>query len=293
MQIVLIMLYKYQKYIMDNIYNLKRFNNNDITVITDNEFIPYFKDFLNLKIINVDDISNDYRNIINNLTSNYYTTFSKLTSYRFQILYEYMNKFNVESIIHIENDVLIYENMNNIHLHDYNKILLTMDSKNRCIPGIMYIPDKEKLLKCLDVFNNNIELNDMENWSKCYYIYNSFIDTFPIIFNNNYIHYNSNLNSNIFDIHTLNMINKNYNLYNCIFDAAAIGQYLGGISPLNSTENTVGFINETCIIDYSYYEIIWIKNKEGYSIPFLHINDTNIPIINLHIHSKELHKFIY
>jgi hypothetical protein len=87
------------------------------------------------------------------------------------------------------------------------------------------------------------------------------------------------------------MITKNFKYYNCIFDAAAIGQYLGGVDPRNMSGDTKGFVNETCVINYSKYNFIW-KNKNNKKIPYIIINNIEYPIVNLHIHCKDLKSFI-
>ena len=84
---------------------------------------------------------------------------------------------------------------------------------------------------------------------------------------------------------------ENFDKFNCIFDAAAMGQYLGGINPKNVTHNTVGFINETCVIKYNQFKFIWITIN-GIKRPFLKTGDSIIQIFNLHIHHKDLHNFI-
>ena len=92
-------------------------------------------------------------------------------------------------------------------------------------------------------------------------------------------------------LHTFNEEQKyvcnNYNQFNMIFDAAAIGQYIGGIDPRNTTYDTIGFINETSVINYQHYTIEWVEKK-----PFLLINKNKVPIFNLHIHSKYLDKYV-
>ena len=269
------MLNNKQEYILDNIQQLKNHNNNDIVVITDKKFNSFFKD-ASVNIVNVDDIIPDYSNYILSLENTFRNGFWKLTSYRFVAIYEYMKKYNIENIIHNENDVLIYENIDNIHFHNMDKILLTMDSKKRCIPGIMFIPNSLILHKCLQLFNS--KLNDMENFSICYYNLNGHVDTLPIFIENN-------------ENTVLNMITKNFKHYNTIFDAAAIGQYLGGVDPKNRSGYTSGFVNETCVIDYSKYKFVW-KNNSGSRVPYIIIDDVEYKIINLHIHCKNLKKFI-
>ena len=269
------MLNNLQAYIVDNIQHLKKHNNNNITVITDKKFNTLFENIA-INLINVEDIIPDYVNIASKINTTYRGGFWILASYRFIAIYEYMKQYNIVNIVHLENDVLIYTNIDTINFHNTNKLLLTMDSENRCIPGLMFIPSNEILKKCLDIFNPN--LNDMQNFSNCYYNLSEYIDTLPIFVENN---------KNAIT----KMITKNFKHYNCIFDAAALGQYLGGVDPRNIPGNTIGFVNETCVIDYSKYEIIW-KNVNYKKIPYIVINAIEYPIINLHIHCKDLKQFI-
>lgn len=275
MKVVLVMLNNLQSYIFDNIQHLKHHDNKDITVITDKKFNTLFENS-GITTINIEDLTPHYTNIVSKINNTFRNGFWKLTSYRFTALYEYMKQYNINDIIHIENDVLIYENVNNINFHNMNKLLLTMDSKNRCIPGLMFIPTNEILKQCLDRFNSS--LNDMQNFSNCYYELNDYIDTLPIF-----------LEDNKNDV--TKMITKNFKHYNCIFDAAAIGQYLGGVDPRNKSGNTKGFVNETCVIDYSKYTFIW-KNEKDKKKPYVLVNDNEYPVVNLHIHSKNLKNFV-
>ena len=66
-----------------------------------------------------------------------------------------------------------------------------------------------------------------------------------------------------------------------------MGQYLGGIDPRNKPGNTVGFVNETCLVKYNMYTFIWKEGK-----PYIRIEGKDVPIFNLHIHCKNLEKFI-
>jgi len=275
MKIVLVMLNNLQSYIFDNIQHLKHHDNSDITVITDKKFNTLFEN-VGINIINIEDLIPDYINVVSRSNNTFRNGFWELTSYRFTALYEYMKQHNMNNIIHIENDVLIYKNIDTINFHNMNKLLLTMDSKNRCIPGLMFIPTNEVLKKCLDLFNTS--LNDMQNFSNCYYTLSDCIDTLPIF-----------LEDNKNDV--TKMITKNFKYYDSIFDAAAIGQYLGGIDPRNKSGDTRGFINETCVIDYSKYTFIW-KNENDKKIPYIVVNNNEYPIVNLHIHCKDLKIFI-
>ena len=117
----------------------------------------------------------------------------------------------------------------------------------------------------------------MQNFALCYHKL-KILDTLPII--------SSDLEF------SFNDINKNFDFYNCIFDGAAIGQFLGGIDPRNNPNNKIGFVNETSIVDNSKFKFIWETDVKNNLIPYILINLKKIIIINLHIHSKYLKKFI-
>ena len=116
----------------------------------------------------------------------------------------------------------------------------------------------------------------MENLANCD------LEPLPIIFS---------LNDNI------NKFNINFKNFNSIFDGASIGQYLGGVDKKNDINDTRGFINETCIVKYNNFKFQWIQENNLYKPYLLYFDnisnqDIKIPIINLHIHSKELFKFM-
>jgi hypothetical protein len=277
MEIVLVMLNTFQEYILDAIQCLRKFNNHKIVVLTDCVMINIFQE-RNIKVVAVEGFMPSYKEYKAGLTNTFRDGFWQLALYRFKILQTYMQHHKKQSIVHIENDILVYKNLSELNLSGSNKILLTMDSKTRCIPGIMYIPNVETLQTCLDHFKDN--LNDMENWGLCYKELPHLVDTLPI-----------------FPLDTssqeLTDITKNYPQFNCIFDAAAIGQYVGGVDPRNAKGDTSGFVNETCLVNYSKYNIIWKTDTTSNILaPFLQVNSIDVPIVNLHIHCKDLKKFI-
>ena len=275
MKVVLVMLNNLQSYIFDNIQHLIAHGNNSIVLVVDRKFNTQFEN-VPVEIVNIEDLIPEYKNMVANIQDTFRNGFWQLATYRFLALYEYMKQYNVQSVLHLENDVLIYKNIDTINFHNRQKLLLTMDSENRCIPGIMYIPTHEVLKRCIDIFNPG--LNDMQNFAVCYYKLSDYVDTLPI-----FIHDHTN------DITT--MVSNHFKHYNAIFDAAAIGQYLGGVDPRNKSGDTRGFVNETCIIDYSNYKFIW-KIENGKKIPIIVVNGNEYPVINLHIHCKDLKQFV-
>lgn len=275
MQIILVCLKNKQDYITDCIHNLKLFENNDIVLLTDiHEYIENFKD---VQVIDVSEYDLNYFDNKNRLNNEYRNGFWTLTSKRLFYVYEYMKKYNVTSCFHIENDIMVYTNLSELPVK-LDKIHLTIDDYWRCIPGIMFIPNTSTFKMLVDMYN--MGKNDMWNCGNFFREHRNLCEPFPIIKRN--IHYDFD------DIFSLN-----YDHFNCIFDAAAIGQYLGGIDTMNVNRNTIGFINERCNVNYSHYHFVWKKCKRyNVNVPYIQIDTLLIRIVNLHIHSKNLKNFI-
>ncbi len=275
-EIILINVGNHQSYITDNIKNLQLLNNNNITVITEPDFFKYFEDF-NINLVSTNDIDIDNFEIKNKLDPIFRNGFWRYASKRIFYLYYYMKKYEKKNCYHIENDVMIYSNLSDFNI-DSDRILITMDTFQRCVPGILFIPNSNNLELIINNWDHN--LNDMDNIGRVYNYNKNLFNTFPIIKKNSL--YNE---SNIFT--------NNFDKFNSIFDAAAIGQYLGGIDPRNSPGNTVGFVNGECIVKYPVYKFYWKKDlKNNLYLPYILIDDTLILINNLHIHSKNLYNFI-
>ena len=151
---------------------------------------------------------------------------------------------------------------------------VAFDCSYRVIPSVIYIPSYHKLKYIID--NYNFGLNDMQNLAG---FNETILEKLPIF----------NLQNN--DDDEINKLTAHFYKYNLIFDAAAIGQYLGGVDERNIPGDTRGFVNETCLIKFDNYNFYWKKINELY-YPFIEVNGNLIQIFNLHIHSKKLHNFL-
>lgn len=278
MNIVLVSIINFQEYILHNIEQLIRLNHKNIYVLTNNNLFIHFTKYANfITLINIDNLIDTYNFYSNtHLDKSFRNGFWTLTSLRFFYIYEFMKKYNVNDVIHLENDVLVYYNCDILDsCLNKNYIYLPFDTFYRNIASIMYIPNHNIFKLVLD--NYDMTKNDMENFSIIKQK-TGLITNFPI--------FNSlSINDEI------SFVSTNYVEFNYIFDAAAIGQYLGGVDPQNTNMDTVGFINETCVIKYNYYNIHWIS-IDNINRPFIDIDNNTIPIFNLHIHCKNLLKFI-
>lgn len=240
-----------------------------------------------IKISKVEDyINNNYLNFkINNYDLNFRDGFWQSTSSRFLILDEYVRRLRINSFFHIEHDNLIFGDL--LYLKEKlisikKNMFIVVDSESRAIPSIIFINDNKILSEFCDFMMINQDKNDMKNLFN-FFILNDNVDNLPIIPTN----YEYQLLSRIGERPSgkINYCNH-YELLNCIFDGAAIGQYIGGVDPRNQDGDTRGFINETTIFDVSKNNY----NKVNGEYFMVHHNRL-IKITNLHVHSKNLEYF--
>ena len=279
MNIVLTCLDNFQEYILVNIDQLIRLGHKNIYVIANLHLFPYFSKYnSNIHLINANELNESYNfSMKTSLNKSFRNGFWYLTSLRFFYIYEFMKRYNVSNIIHLENDVPIYYNCDELTSHiDPNFMYIPFDTYRRNIASIIYIPNKEIYKTILD--NYDFNKNDMENF--CFIKQKTgLIKNFPIFIKSDKL------------TEEQKYVSENSDIFPFIFDAAAIGQYLGGVDPRNTPGDTRGFINETCVIKYNNYNI-WFEDVNGIKKPFIQIGDKKVPIFNLHIHSKNLKEFV-
>jgi len=215
------------------------------------------------------------------------------TTKRFFYLWALMDLFYLERVFHIENDVVLFENLNNVYddlvstLSPLSKLIVVRDAPNRVIPSIIYIPDVHQIADLIHNISSALNksdhfLNDMDllaKYTNCY---------------------------------TFNVFPSKNSKY--LFDGAAIGQYIDGtdirnlpnLPPVDSygykyiqyNNPTCGFINETSV----YKPNVTTFYKRPLNIDNLIItlnvvlakteSQGCINIVpNVHVHSKQLYKF--
>ena len=221
------------------------------------------------------------------------------TTERFYYIETLMKKYRLDHVFHLENDNLLYvdlEEILSIFIKNYSGIGATFDDDDRCVPGFMYIKDYKSMEKLTRLINHvsiqtDIQYNDMQLLAMLRKTLGSgAIDTLPIV--------PSNHPRPLESLSARRPENERayYNHideFRSIFDAAAIGQYLGGIDPANSGErDTAGFINETCIFNPSDFRFEWFTDSANRRIPFMISGREIFRINNLHLHCKNLRRFL-
>jgi hypothetical protein len=282
--LVLVCLENFQEYILTNIAQLLRLGHTEIYVLTNQHLFHEFEPFASfLKLVDVETLEDpfDFKGK-STLDKGFRCGFWFNTSARFFVIHAFMLKHGVKDVIHIENDVLLYYNVD--EEFDYGndkKMYIPFDTYERNIASIVYIPDADVFSKILEHYD--FGKNDMYNFSEIRKR-TQLIQNLPIFVDGE----GNALDTALIVGNALERAFVTNGFKKYIFDAAAIGQLVGGVDPRNAAGDTRGFVNETCVIKYKEEgEIIW-REVDGFNKPFIKIFTKEVPIFNLHIHCKNL-----
>jgi len=268
---VLTSLVNFQEYILDSIRNLQVHGNRRIVVITESVFFERFEEFPDVDLVDAATLHDEFEfGSRSRLDTQFRGGFWHLASARLFILYAYLKKTGLRSCVHIENDVMVYANADEVRWNP-TRMSVVFDSPNRVIPSVVWVPHPDTLRDVL--IHYDPAKNDMENLARFD------LEHLPI-FPDSWT-----LGAPDF-LGALKDVTEHFPVYNYVFDGAAIGQYLGGVDPRNNPGDTRGFVNETCIVKYDGYHVTWSNFR-----PHLIVGDRAYPIFNLHIHSKNLKEF--
>ena len=252
--------------------------------------------FYRVEIVFINDlIKTDNHKLFSRKT--WLSKFWKVTMERFFIVEEVMRKYDINNAIHLENDNLIYFSVEELFpkvTHGFNTITMPRDNEERCIAGIVFIQGVEAVSKINEHFVDYQHLKTNEMILLGLFMKNNEYKTLPVVGENM---------SCIWRIEGSKMKEFSYraNELNGVFDAAALGQLIGGkdkrqykdIMNGNFSNLPVGiepFINPDAVYEYQLDTIKWIKNDRNLMIPVIQ-GQSNYYIYNLHIHSKELYRF--
>ena len=216
---------------------------------------------------------------------------------RFFYLQDLMEQYQLHDVVHLENDVMLYVDILSL-IPLFKKtgmhVGLTLDNDERCIPGFVYIADSKSMTRLASSICSQLlkGVSDMYSLGAYYHqCKEPYAVALPIIMDS-YVRNHPMVN--VFK----NQVAKNKFLFckyasdfRSIFDAAALGQYLGGIDPRNGPSKP-GFVNESCVFNPSFLTFFWKTDDQNRKVPFAQYGDTICRINNLHIHSKHLDAFL-
>ena len=238
------------------------------------------------------------------------------TTERFYFLSALVDRLALKNVIHLENDVMLYAEADEVvsKLEGlYEGLAAPFDNDDRCVPSILFSRDPRALATLCQFIVEAVRdtshsgMNDMTLLADARKRLGPHaLDALPVL-----PPLYSGLLMNKLGMGTEHpsLFSRHASQLGLVFDAAAIGQYLGGPDPRNFQPAKLpwyrfsksrhqigpppgaGFINESCLFDVSSFTYTWRTDKRGRRVPYMALDQQQTPIANLHIHCKELARF--
>lgn len=215
------------------------------------------------------------------------------TTERFYYLHEFVKQYELTDVFHLENDVMLYADLGTLlpvfQKHYRGMIGATYEGVERCVPGFIYVSDIHPFDELMTFVAGRVGLNetDMDSVGRFInYKHRVYIDTLPVIFPN----YGTTVGFRFPAEVTDDRFSNHFDAFDSLFDAAAMGQYLGGESPVHSTP-VPGYINPLSNYLSSHFTFEWEVDSEGRKVPWILFQGQKKRLNNLHVHSKNLQAF--
>lgn len=212
------------------------------------------------------------------LDSTFREGFWKFTTERLFVLEDVMGFMGIDECVHLENDIMVYFNLDEM-LHRLRsavgkKFAATYLGGQQLTYATLYIGD---LFSFSQLTTYLVSQKSSENEMSLGYTfytenpeYCAFLPTYPVD----------------------NGVIESYigaERFKGVWDAAAYGQYIGGIDPRNG-EGGPGFVNQNCAFRSDEFTYSW-SSEGGLKYPVISKGRLSWPLYSLHIHSKELAKY--
>lgn len=274
--------------------NLKRlsqiFPTNDIYLITNHPLL------LRLEIRNINVVKystcSEHEFLLKNLSNrvDFREGFWRLSLERLLALTRFQIQNQIDYLLHLESDVLIFPNFPVELLQKHNDLLWCQYNTKLDVASLLYSPNVKSALYLQQSIENQLRLGkiqtDMSLLNTIRQNNESKVSLFPsapdkesqVINGKSEISLNSRL-----------QISSKYEVFGGIFDPAAIGVWLLGKNPENT--HALLTLHDRWIIESgdSYIDpskIDFVYDSDG--LLFFTENERQIPIFNLHVHSKDL-----
>ncbi len=275
-----------------------RLFNPEITIhfITDTEWMDnlVFKKY-NIIPINKNKFHSDkigrFESLLNHPPGHFWT----ITASRLIYLENFLKKQNLSDVYHFENDILLYYDLKEHHekfLNLYKSMAITPGGADRCMTGFMFIKNGDVLAKMTEFFIQQLQEHGRLGLSK---VYNTdMIHEMALL--KGYENAKGQEHLGYLPILPFGRHAYNYDEFNSVFDPAFWGQFVGGTNSKVPGAKPPNLYISQILIANPDYTVIWKTDDQGRKIPYFKYNDNRndheIKINNLHIHSKNLDKYI-
>ncbi len=269
------------QHLKDCVTKIRSISSIPIYLLTDTNIDP---GILNLKTINI--TKYDTLNWLNQIDYfNNDLSFGHLwksSCFRMFYIKQAVQEFNLEDVLHFDNDVLLYENPESIvqTINECNmKYAVTAHNADEIVMGMSFIKNYDSLTNLINFIENELK----KGFGYLHSNYRGFPNEMQLISK-------SNLND-FLPILPDTLVEERYSKYfkkfNSVFDPSSYGQYLGG----TFSEKTPGWFGTHQEIG-KWISLEKIKVFMEDKMPYLKYEGQKIKINNLHIHSKQTGLFL-
>ena len=258
------------------------------------KYIREFEEYPTVKTIYLEDLPStphhdQFHKQYQNLSMN---KFWKYAMERFFYVEECMKTHGLRDVFHHEFDNMVYFRTDDMvpRCASKNKLLVPSDNEVRFIAGSCYIPSADHLTPLNQYFSKNARnQNEMEMMMDFYKHHPDKMEGLPVV-PPEYSHVLKPIEGSI--VSRPSRLSETVPHFQGVFDAAAIGQYFGGIDPIHNPNNSDGFISTHSAFQVDKLNFQWRK-VDGLYQPWMSADKVHwYPIYNLHIHNKHMTRWI-
>ena len=223
---------------------------------------------------------------------------------RFFYLFDFIKNKNLENIVHLESDSMLYIDLEELlpleKMSDL-QIAAPFQSTVACIPCFVFIKDQKSLLPLITHilfemenykgFNHHIGVGDMKTLASFYQKFGaSHMTPLPTLMPE-YSKYHQKRKSffNQDNKTPLSFLSLHASSFpDCLFDAAGLGIFVNGNDRKYFPNNGATTIHYRSLFDPSVFFFFWGVDSQGRKVPYLSFKEKKSRIINMHFHSKML-----
>lgn len=276
---------KIGKVLEDCIAQLKRTQTNDTTIYLYVDDVTSVEDVKGLEYVTLVTPNTVPKTAMHNTFSHtsrhnnsWYYGYWQLCSRRFCAIHDVAEHFQLKHFFHIETDILLYYPVTSILPVLVSKnvnIGMTLLSDSLVVPGIIYYQDSIASQRVASYIASRAStgINDMQ------VLGNMCNDT--------------SVNRYIFPLPVVpagycsdpkNLWSRDQAEFGCVFDGAALGQWIGGVDKVCNIEPfDAPYVNTQASYKFVHANITWDELHRPY------VN--GVPVFNLHVHSKQLYRW--
>lgn len=211
--------------------------------------------------------------------------FNRYTSERLFVLDEFLDQHSIRKCVHLENDTMVYFDCRSIAPVVRSlpfKLYAPLLGNSHLTFGTVLVSDASEVSKLCAYLSDYLQKNEMYS-AYCYFKESTETAVLPSCPDTAFRPKHADIimqQNRVMQVET----------FGGIFDAAPLGQYIGGIDPRNGP-SVPGYVNPL-----ADYDVVSFQFKEemlnGRKRWMLSYSGASYPIYALHIHSKQLQSFL-